>query len=181
MPFLRRAGPRGYLWSFVALEYYTLVLNRTYKIFVTDQLLCGAIVRGWLAAPIFPGGEWYDPEFYARERLLRRYEGVDVSAEAFLAPNLWNFQLPRAALADVEFDARPKWGMGTVPYSGRIRLHFHGGGSRELILLGLQDGPGIRDRLRPALVAARLPWWRRWLPAPVGTPAPGSVARPAAG
>ena len=55
MPFLRRTGPRGYLWSFVALEYYALVLNRTFKVFVTDQLLCGAIARGWLAAPILPG------------------------------------------------------------------------------------------------------------------------------
>ena len=151
----RAPGPRGYEWSFVVLEYYALILNRTYKVFVTNELLCGAIVRGWLASPIFPSEAWYDPDFYARAEILRRYENVEVSSEAFTRVNYWNFQLPRSALADVEFTTRPKWGMGNVPYSGRLFLHYREGGSRELILLGQQDGPTIRTRLRPPVPGAR--------------------------
>jgi hypothetical protein len=33
------------IW-FAAMEYHSLILNRTYKVFLTDQLLVGAAVRG---------------------------------------------------------------------------------------------------------------------------------------
>ncbi len=175
----RPPGPRGYEWSFVALEYYALILNRTYKIFVGDNILAGAIVRGWLPSPPVPTDAWLDPEFYPRERILRRYEGLDIRSDAFARRNYWNFQLPRSAIADVEFTRRPKWGMGAVPYSGRIILHLRHGGSQELILLGHQDGPAIRDRLRPLIVGARLPWWHRWLSPAPANPAPvGSSTHP---
>jgi hypothetical protein len=39
-------------------------------------------------------------------------------------------------------------GHGEGAYSGRIFLHLNSGRSMELILLGKQDGLGIRDRLR---------------------------------
>jgi hypothetical protein len=162
----RSHAPHGYDWSFVALEYYALILNRTYKVFVTDDTIAGAIVRGWLASPPLPTDEWLDPDFYLRERILHRYTGIDIRSDAFLRRNYWNFQTPRATIADVEFTRAPKWGMGSVPYSGRIILYFRQGGSQELILLGQQDGPAIRDRLRPLLVGARHAWWHRFLPAP---------------
>ena len=168
----RAPGPSGYQWSFVALEYYALILNRTYKLFVTDNLIAGAIVGGWLPSPPMPSDAWHDPEFYPRERILRRYDGIDVSSSAFGRVNHWNFQHSRGAIADVEFTTRPKWGMGAVPYSGRIILYFRQGGSQELILLGHQDGPSIRDRLRPLVLGARLPWWHRWRAARTPTPEP---------
>lgn len=164
MGWLRRPGPRGYEWSFVALEYYALILNRTYKVFVTEGLVAGAIVRGWLPSPPLPTDAWFDPDFYPRERILRRYEGIDVPSHDFLHKNYWNFHIPRSTIADVEFTRAPKWGMGAVPYSGRIILYFRQGGSQELILLGHQDGPSIRYRLRPLVVGERLPWWNRVLP-----------------
>jgi len=172
MTWERPPGPRGYQWSFVALEYYALMLNRTYKIFVSEDVVAGAIVRGWLPSPPIPSDAWLDPDFYPRERLLRRYEGVDIRSDEFAGRNYWNFQVPRTAIADVDFVSWPKWGMGLVPYSGRINLYFREGGSRELILLGQQDGPAIRDRLRPLVVGARLAWWHRWLPRPSGQPTP---------
>ena len=163
-------GPTGYQWTFVALEYYALILNRTYKVFVTDDHLCGAIVRGPLPSPVGSLDAWYDPDFYPRERLLRRYAGLDVHSRDFARVNYWNFQWPRSMLADVKLNMRPKWGMGRVPYSGRLILHLRRGGSQELILLGVQDGPTIRDRLRPLHVGARSAWWQRLLPGPAGLP-----------
>jgi hypothetical protein len=176
----RAPGPSGYQWSFVALEYYALILNRTYKLFVTDDLIAGAIVRGWLPAPPLPSDAWYDPEFYPRERILRRYDGVDVSSRDFVRQNYWNFQHSRATIADVEFTMSPKWGMGTVPYSGRIILYFREGGAQELILLGRQDGPSIRDRLRPLVQGARLPWLHRLRVTPPPIPAAAEFSAPAA-
>lgn len=63
---------------------------------------------------------WDDPNFYPRERLLRRYGGVDIHSDRFTRINLWNFQVARGEIADVELTTRPKWGMANVPYSGRI-------------------------------------------------------------
>ena len=153
----RVPGPTGYQWSFVALEYYAFILNRTYKIFVTEELVCGAIVRGLLPSPPIASAPWYDPNFYPRQRILRRYDNVDVSSDAFARKSYWNFQLPRSEIADVRFTSAPKWGMGNVPYSGRIILHYRLGRSRELILLGRQDGPSICDLLRPVVRGAHLP------------------------
>ena len=90
MSWERPPGPRGYEWSFVALEYHELILNRTYKIFVGDDVVAGAIVRGWLPSSPTPTEVWLDPEFYPRERILRRYEGLDIRSDEFARHNYWS-------------------------------------------------------------------------------------------
>jgi len=135
-------------WHFVALEYYLGILNRTYAVFVTDRMLCGAKVRGLLAAPVNPNQRWRDPYFYPRPKLVASYTGVDLESSSFKTLNSSNFQVSKDQVDRVEFDDSPKWGMGTVPYSGRIFLHMRGGGKRELILLGNQHGSQIAERLR---------------------------------
>ncbi|HXE57415.1 MAG TPA: M48 family metallopeptidase [Gemmatimonadales bacterium] len=135
-------------WSFVALEFHRLVLNRTYRVIVTDRMICGARVRGIMSSPFSPPGEaWLDPDFYPNPKLERRYVGVDPESPEFLAIDPANFQYERSAVASVEFTDRPKWGMGNVPYSGRIILRLHDGARRELILLGRQPGEAIRNGL----------------------------------
>jgi hypothetical protein len=139
----------GYGWSFVALEYWALVLNRIYLVYVGDRMLSGACMGGPVMALPYPRAAW-EQEWWLSDRQLRRYAGVDVQGPEFRGRHWANFQLPRAEIADVWFDASPKWGMGTVPYSGRIHVAWRDGHRRELILLGRQDGPAIRDRLLPA-------------------------------
>jgi len=130
------------------MEYYWLILNRTYLVFVTDGMIAGAKVRGLIAAPFSPGPEWSDPQFYPRPRLVAKYAGTNVESTQFLAVSSANFQLKRPQVERIEFVSSPKWGMGTVPYSGRILLWGHDGRRKELILLGHQDGPAIVARLR---------------------------------
>lgn len=146
-------GPLGYDWGFVALSYHTLILNRAYLVLVGDGVVAGAVARRILMSPRpSPADEWYDPWFYTKERLVRRYNGIDVRSDAFLAVDRGGFRIDRRDLADVSVDLSPKWGMGYVPYSGRIILRTRDGRSRELILLGRQDAVGIRDRLRATVV-----------------------------
>lgn len=139
----------GYTWAFVALEYWALVLNRIYLVYVGDRMLSGACMGGPVMAVPYPRAAW-EPEWWLDDRRLRRYGGVDVQGP----------RVPRAALGQLPAPPRrrrrrlvrreAKWGMGTVPYSGRIHVAWRDGHRRELILLGRQDGPAIRDRLRPA-------------------------------
>jgi hypothetical protein len=144
------SGPRGYDWAFVALSYHTLILNRAYVVLVSEEVVAGAVARRIVMSPgAAPADEWNNPWFYPKERLVRRYNGIDVRSDAFLAVDRGGFRIDRRELADVTVDLSPKWGMGYVPYSGRINLRTRDGRSRELILLGRQDAGLIRDRLRP--------------------------------
>jgi heat shock protein HtpX len=150
----RTAAPQP--WSFVALEYYGLVLNRVYRVLVGETTVSGARVRGLMSSPFLPPGDaWLDPDFYPTARLEARYRKLDPASAEFLAADRANFRYDRADVASVEFVAQPKWGMGNIPHSGRIVIRLHDGTRRELVLLGRQPGPAIRDALDPA--ATRTP------------------------
>jgi hypothetical protein len=138
-------------WHFVALEYCYGMLNRTYVVFVTDAMICGARVRGLLPAPLAVNERWFDPYFFPRPDIVKRYTRVDLTSAEFKRLSVANFQVPLNEVEDVRFNAEPKWGMGTVPYSGRLHLRLRDGTTRELILLGKQDGPALVERLRACI------------------------------
>jgi hypothetical protein len=142
-------GPRGYDWGFVALSYHSLILNRTFLVLVSDRVVAGAVVRGVMGSPELAGPELLNPLSYPKPKLLQRYAGLDIHSDAFLAVHAAGFRIDRTALTDVILDLSPKWGMGKVPYSGRIILRTRETAARELILLGRQDVGEIRDRLWP--------------------------------
>jgi len=135
-------------WNFVALEYCYGILNRTYVVFVTDEMICGARVRGPLPAPLLVTERWSDPYFFPRPSHVSRYAGIDLTSAGFKKMSLANFQIPLGEVEKVWLNSDPKWGMGTVPYSGRIHLRLRNGKTRELILLGKQDAPSLVERLR---------------------------------
>ncbi len=135
-------------WTFVAMRYYFGILNRTYLVFVTDNLVCGAKVKGAIAAPKAPDARWRNPLFYVSPDLASRYASMNAGSEEFLTYSRANFRIEKSGIRNVEFSPKPKWGMATVPYSGRIFLRMKSGKSIELILLGDQDGNRIRERLQ---------------------------------
>lgn len=139
---------------FIAMEYYALMLNRTYKVFVTDRALCGAKVRGLVASPVVPSNQMQDPAYWGQSALARVYDRVDVTSPSFLKFDWSNFQIPWDSVVGVDFDPTEKWGMGSVPHTGKILMRMRGGKTREFILLGRQDGQLVRDRLRDAIAAA---------------------------
>jgi hypothetical protein len=106
--------PRG-VWTFVAMQYYFGTLNRTYLVFVTPKMICGAKVKGAVAAPIAPDPRWNDPLFYVAPDKASRYASMDVDSEEFVKSSRANFQVPLSDIREVEFSQEPKWGMGRVP------------------------------------------------------------------
>jgi hypothetical protein len=135
-------------WTFVAMQYYFGILNRSYLVFVTEDLLCGAKVKGVISAPKAPDARWKDPLFYVSPKAAKKYANMDVTSGEFLSSCSANFRIARSEIQNVEFNQATKWGMATVPYSGRIFLRMKSGKSIELILLGSQDGTSIRKRLQ---------------------------------
>jgi|SRR5450631_1293492 len=138
-------------WNFVAMEYCYGMLNRTYLVFVTRDTVVGLRVRGPISAPMMVTQQHHNPYFYPRTRQIEKYAHANLESPSLL--KIWraNFHIPRHEIAQVEFTAAPKWGMGPLPYSGRILLHLKNGSSRELILLGDQNGQHVQSKLTATL------------------------------
>jgi len=156
----------GYTWAFVALQYYALIWNRITLVLVGPSIVSAAYMGGPVAAMPYPATAW-DPGYWLADKHLRRYAGINVGGPEFLAKSIFNRQWPRSDVRDVRLDMTPKWGMGGVPYSGRIHVGWANQRTTEFILLGRQDGRAIRDRLMPVhqAVVASDP-----VPAPVFDP-----------
>lgn len=140
--------PYGYDWSFVALERRGL-LQRIYRVYVGDRLLCGAVVRAPVLLPWWPRrGDGADPAGWAEPRRLSRYDGVNVTSPYFLRRGRGNFHLSRARLTSATVGG-PANGLGGIRHSGVLRLTFAHSRPREFVLLGEQDADAIRARLQP--------------------------------
>jgi hypothetical protein len=131
---------------FAAMEYYALILNRTYKVFVTDQMLVGVVVRGIVISPPVVASSMSNQEFWVRTQAAKRYGGIDLTSAKLHQIHSTNFQVHWNDIAQTEYRAGRKWGMGNVPHSGRLILRLRDGRQRELILLGRQNGNTLKDK-----------------------------------
>jgi hypothetical protein len=130
--------------GFVAMEYYALILNRTYVVFVIPEGLYGWKAQGIVSAA--------SPRFYEpyQEMLTDPELLGDRGAIEDLSRLKGGFFTPRAQIATVEATDKSKWGMGGIPHSGRILLGLTDGTKREFILLGSVSPEAIRDSILTA-------------------------------
>jgi hypothetical protein len=141
------------IWSFVAMEYYALVLNRTFLVRVGDSEITGSVCRGITA--VAGGGDFLtrvingrlsvpgnltDPKSYVDQATLSKTHRA-------------NFVMPLSRVRSVAYDSRKKWGMGSYPHDGRVTI-VTAEMKREFIILGTQNGPEIAARLNSAVKAA---------------------------
>ena|ERR1700761_917842 len=141
------------LW-FAAMEYYAVILNRTYKVFLMDRMLVGAAVRGLVANPPIATSQMLEQEFWVQTRTAEQYEHIDPTSEKLLQMHSANFQIPWKDIAKTEYRADRKWGMGNVPHAGRLILHLRDGSRRELILLGKQNGKALKEKFEYMMQAS---------------------------
>lgn len=141
-------------WCFIGMEYYALVLNRTFVIAINGDLLEGTLCRGltstaggrdglsrYINGKLAVHGDLDDPSAYMGERAYPRRKRAD-------------FSLPLRELESVEHDPREKWGMGYYPHDDRLYLRT-ATRTREFILVGRQSGQAICARIRAAAGLAR--------------------------
>ena len=127
--------------GFVAMEYFGLVLNRSFLIFITEGGL-----RGWKFHGVVSSME---PLFYLPAEVLLDDPEMTPGSQAFenFMRQHHGFVWPYSEIRSVEFLDRQKWGMGPIPHDGRLRLRFSRHASRELILLGSPQGQLIRSMI----------------------------------
>lgn len=127
-------------WWFVAMEYYALILNRTFLLTISGDRLHGKVCHGITSIDSGPvqslmavHGDLNDPKAYVKNDLLTK-------------PNHADFSLPLASIISVEYTQKKKWGMGYYPHDGRVFVET-ATGKREFIVLGNQSGQQIASRL----------------------------------
>ncbi len=134
---------------FIAMEYYGLILNRTFEVHFCRNGLIGIKVAGVIAAlPQYTQTEYQDPKAFISRRSQKKYSGIEVCSDEVLKVDRSNFKLSFGDMNSVEFTAKKKWGMGPVPHTGILNIKLKTANRRrELILLGNQDGSAIAREL----------------------------------
>lgn len=131
------------------MEYYALILNRTYLLTIDGTHLDGIVCRGLTSIESGAGvsriatsklavhGNLNDPKSYVDEHLLTK-------------PNRANFSVSLGDVCSIEYTPKKKWGMGYYPHDGRVFIRT-ATDKRELIILGCQSGREIAARLSNAV------------------------------
>ena len=143
---------------FIAMEYYNLIMNRTFLILILKDYLIGLKVSGLI---IVEGGgdsltrsvtksmaiqdDLENPYSYIKSSYLQKIENLNIYDEDILKIEKSNFKINRNEVISVTYDKRKKWGMGYYPHDGKVYIKTTKGKKKELIILGSQSGKEIES------------------------------------
>lgn len=146
---------------FVAMEYYWLMLNRTFLIVIQDDFLFGIKVNGLvsidaganplarqLIQPMVVRGDLENPYSYIKPRFITKMEDIDLVGSDFLEVDNANFRIKTSDIDKVTFNPTKKWGMGYYPHDGKVYVTTKNKEKREFIILGQQSGNLICNLIR---------------------------------
>ena len=146
---------------FVAMEYYKLILNRTFIILITEDKIIGLLGNGTISVEggkdiltkqiskqFAIRGDLSNPYSYLKEKYINEIENDNINSEKILLKNKMNFVINRKDIKDVNYNPKKKFGMGYYPHDGRVTIETNDGKKRELIILGNQSGIEIADIIR---------------------------------
>lgn len=143
---------------FVAMEYYRLILNRTYLVILADDKLIGLVVNGLVSVEshgkgaiisnqMAISGDLTNPYAYIKGSYFGKIKNLDLFGDELLKANKANFRINRDDISNAVYDSGKKWGMGNYPHDGKVYLATKGGKKREFIILGNQNGNDIANWL----------------------------------
>ncbi len=143
---------------FVAMEYYNLIMNRTFLVLILEDFLIGLKVNGLIS--VEGGGDpltrsitknmaiqddLQNPYSYMKSSYLRKIENLNIYGESILETEKPNFRINRNEIKNVTYDKRKKWGMGYYPHDGKVYVKTKNGKKKEFIILGSQSGKEIEN------------------------------------
>jgi hypothetical protein len=142
---------------FVTMEYYWLILNRTFLILITDKELIGIKVHGPIGVessdalvnilPLTVDGDLQNPYSYISAKYIEKIKNIDLQSNDFLRADGSNFRINKSDIVETTYDKRKKWGMGYYQHDGKVYLKTRDGKKREFIILGSQSGQEIKNSL----------------------------------
>ncbi len=153
------------------MEYYGLILNRTFLVLITNEYLIGIQGNGLIAVEGSPDlitginyaepfvremvvkGDLSNPYRYLKAKYFTNIKETDLHSNQFLSDNKANFRIHIRDIKRIYHDPKKKWGMGNYPHDGKIYIETFEGKRKELIILGGQSGQAIVDWLTHLLPA----------------------------
>jgi hypothetical protein len=143
---------------FIAMEYYFLILNRTFLFIKTKDHLIGIQGSGLISAEggadilthhitsnMAVKGDLNNPYAYLKNKYLEKVVDLDLLDGSILEVNKTNFVLKTIDIKTVYHDPAKKTGMGPYPHDGRVMIETFDNKKRELIILGNQSGEKIAN------------------------------------
>ena len=130
---------------FIAMEYYRLILNRTFLVLISDGYLIGIQGNGLIAVEGSPDfitginyaepfvremvvkGDLSNPYRYLKAKYFKEIKELDLNSNKFLADNKANFKICINEIKHIWHDQKKKWGMGNYPHDGKVYIDTFNG------------------------------------------------------
>lgn len=145
---------------FVAMQYYGVILNRTYLVLLTKELIIGIKVNGLIGVEsggnviareisktMTVKGDLQNPYSYMKSKYLDKVQDCELLDRSILDQDKANFIIQRMDISNAYYDPGKKWGMGYYPHDGKVYIVTRDGKKKELIILGHQSGEKIATLL----------------------------------
>lgn len=143
---------------FVAMEYYYLILNRTFLVIKTKDYLIGIQGNGLVSveggkdfltrqitSSMVIKGDLTNPHSYLKNKYLEKIAGLDLLDGSIVAANKTNFLIKLSDIQSAVYNPAKKFGMGPYPHDGRVTIETYDNNKREFIILGNQSGKNIAN------------------------------------
>jgi len=143
---------------FVAMEYYFLILNRTFLIIKTKDFLIGIQGNGLVSVEggkdtltrqitsnLAIKGDLTNPYSYLKNKHLEKIADLDLIDGSILEVNKTNFLIKTSDIKSATYNPAKKFGMGPYPHDGRVTIETYDNNKREFIILGNQSGESIAN------------------------------------
>lgn len=143
---------------FVAMQYYALILNRTFLVILTNDVLIGIKVNGLISIEsggnviakeisktMAVRGDLQNPYSYVKSKYIDEVQDCELLDGSILTHDKSNFIIKRADIKNAYYDPKKKWGMGYYPHDGKVYIETFDGKKKEFIISGNQSGNKIAN------------------------------------
>ena len=144
---------------FIALQYHTLFLNRRLLVLVDEEELRVIKVGGmlsdqhptsFLVNAILESMQVRTDRAYAlsyiQSKYVNKYSRFSDFSGQVVEADRCNFIISYSKILDIEKITKWKWGMGSVPYTGRLKVKTENK-VHEFIILGNQNLDQLHDEI----------------------------------
>jgi len=143
---------------FVAMEYYYLILNRTFLVIKTEGFLIGIqgnglvsveggkdILTRQITSNMAIKGDLTNPYSYLKNKYLEKIADFNLIDGSIIEANKTNFLIKLSDIKTAVYNPSKKFGMGPYPHDGRVTIETYNNKKREFIILGNQSGENIAN------------------------------------
>ncbi|QQS28237.1 MAG: hypothetical protein IPM47_15395 [Sphingobacteriales bacterium] len=138
------------------MEYYYLILNRTFLVIKSKGLLIGIQSNGLVSVEggkdiltreiisnMAIKGDFTNPYSYLKNKYLGKIVYLNLTVGSIVEGNKTNFLIKLSDIKSAIYNPSKEFGMGPYSHDGRVTIETYDNNKREFIILGNQSGEHI--------------------------------------